>query len=132
MISGTVYLTDASGPTGEAHITVHVADVTGEWHPIEFLVDTGFDGYLTLSLSMIRRLGLPFLRVGTAILASNLEREFGIYGAEVSWNGNSVEAMVLESEDNPPLLGMALLWGSRLTVEVREGGTVSIEDLAGV
>ena len=129
MISGTVYLTDASGPTGEPHVTVYVADISGEWHPIEFLVDTGFDGAITLSPVVIRRLGLPFARTGTVILASNLEREFGIYGAEVSWKGNSVEAVVLESEDNPPLLGMSLLWGSQITIEAQDGGEVAIEGL---
>lgn len=131
MISGQVYLTsDARIPTGEPRVTVHVADVSGELHPFEFLVDTGFDGDLTLSLAAIQRLGLPYLRSGKAILADNLEREFGIYGAEVSWNEETLEAAVLESEANPPLLGMAMLWGSRLTIDAREGGQVTIKDFS--
>ncbi len=130
MISGLVYLTGhARIPTGEPRVTIHVADISGETHPVEFLVDTGFDGDLTLSPALIRRLGLPHLRVGKVTLADNLDREFGVYGAEVSWNGKTVEVEVLESEDDPPLLGMAMLWGSRITIEAREGGLVTIEDL---
>lgn len=133
MINGLVYLTsDARIPTGEPRVTVHVADVSGNLHPFEFIVDTGFDGDLTLPLAVIRRLGLPYLRSGKAILAGNLEREFGVYGAEVSWNGKTVAAAALESEDNPPLIGMALLWGSRITIDLEEGGQVTVQDLSEV
>ena len=133
MISGRVYLTsDARNPTGEPRVTINVADLSGQTHPIEFLMDTGFDGDLTLPLDVIRQFGLPYLRVGKATLAANVEREFGVYGAEVSLNGKTVEAVVLESEDDPPLLGMALLWGSRISIELREGGMVTVEDLAAI
>lgn len=130
MIDGRVYLTgDSRIPTGEPRVTIHVADIYGVQHPVEFLVDTGFDGDITLPPAVIRRLGLPYLRAGNVTVAGNFAAEFGVYGAEVIWDGKIVEAAVLESEDDPPLLGMALLWGSRITIEAREGGTVSIEAL---
>ena len=131
MISGRVYLArDVIIPTGEPRVTVSVADVTGELHPFEFLVDTGFDGDITLPLEVIQRMRLPYIRPGRAILADNLEREFGTYGAEVSWKGRIVEVAVLQSEDRPPLLGMGLLWGSRLVVDAEDGGQVTIQDLS--
>lgn len=130
MISGAVHLTDASVPTGEPRITVHVADLAGEFHPFDFLVDTGFDGDITLPLAAIQRFGLPYLRAGRARLADDLGRDFRVYGAEVLWQGITREVVVLHSETQPPLLGMALLWGSRIAIEVQEGGEVTIEAIS--
>ncbi len=129
MISGTVHLTDASGPTGEPQITVFVADIAGQWHPFDFLVDTGFDGDLTLPLAAIQQLGLPYVSMGRARLADGSGRDLGAYGGEVLWQDSIREVVVLHSEAQPPLLGMALLWGSRITIDAHDGGEVAIERL---
>jgi hypothetical protein len=48
------------------------------------------------------------------------------YEATVLWDGQPRDVMVLEA-DGGALIGMALLYGSRLTVEVLDGGPVTIE-----
>ena len=131
MISGAVQQTgNGREPTGEGRVALHIEDIAGVLHLIEFIVDTGFDLYLTLPTATIQRLGLPYLRQGRALLGDNEVREFAVYGAIVSWQGQSIPVSVFQSETQPPLLGMAMLWGSRLTIDARDGGQVTIEDLS--
>ena len=46
----------------------------------------------------------------------------------MSWHGRLSDALVLKS-DSAPLLGMTLLWGSRVTVDALTDGQVTIEEL---
>jgi hypothetical protein len=57
-------------------------------------------------------------------------RHLGVYDARVLWRGQERFVPVYEAEGGP-LVGMSLLRGSRLTVEVEPGGDVVIEDLPG-
>ena len=114
--------------SGRARVTVHVADRDGRLHPFEFSVDTGFDLHLTLPSAVIRSLGLHYMAQWNASLAGGTDREFEVYGAQVSWLGRRVTALVLASE-SAPLLGMAMLWGSRITIEAWADGEVIIEDI---
>lgn len=54
---------------------------------------------------------------------------FQIYGALVMWHGLPRPVLV-HKINGDPLIGMALLEDSRLTVEAREDGDVTIEGLA--
>ena len=133
MIRGNVYPEDYYQPeSGEVRVFVSVADGGGIFHPFEFMVDTGFNGHLTLPLTAIQELGLSWFLRRPGELGDGEARSFDVYRAIVSWDGRIREVSVARSETQPPLLGMAMLWGSRLTVEAREGGTVTIEDLAQV
>ena len=133
MISGNIHPEDYFHPSsGEARVFVSVADRAGIFHPFEFMVDTGFNGHLTLPLAAIEELGLSWFLRRPGELGDGEGRSFEIYRAVVDWNGNNRVASVARSETQPPLLGMAMLWGSRLIVEAREGGEVTIEDLAEV
>ena len=115
--------------TGEVRVVIPVEDQIGDFHDLEFAVDTGFDGFLTLPLSVIKGLRLTPEGVGSVELADTEIRQFGLYDAVVSWDGQTREVAVLHSETQPPLLGMALLWGSRVTIDTRDGGEVAIERL---
>lgn len=53
---------------------------------------------------------------------------FEIYGALVLWHGHHLPVLVHKTSGEP-LVGMALLQGSRLTVVAREDGDVIIEEL---
>ena len=46
----------------------------------------------------------------------------------MSWHGSRRDALVLKS-DSTQLLGMALIWGSRVTLDAMTGGNVTIEAL---
>jgi predicted aspartyl protease len=73
-------------------------------------------------------LALVPLSGGSAQLADGTMRRFDTFEAEIEWNGawRGVVASVLGSE---ALLGMALLSGLQLRVEVVPGGAVEIGPL---
>ena len=91
-------------------------------------MDTGFTGYLTLPQESIRQLGLRSVGQRTFELANGDLFDFQVYLGSVSWHDHANDVLVLES-DIVPLLGMTLLWGSRVTVDASTGGEVAIEEL---
>ena len=102
----------------------------GEGRPrsVEVVLDTGFTGYLTLPPGSIRQLGLPSVGQRTFELANGELFEFQVYLGSVSWHGRPSDVLVLQS-DSVPLLGMTLLWGSRVTMDALNDGEVTIEEL---
>jgi clan AA aspartic protease len=93
---------------------------------IEAVVDTGFNGSLTLSPPLIATLDLPFL--GRVILADGSESLFDVHEATVIWDGQP-RRVAVGAADTEPLIGMALLHGHELTVQAVEGGDVYIRTL---
>ena len=96
---------------------------------MEAILDTGFTGYLTLPQESIRQLGLRSVGQRTFELANGDLFDFQVYLGSVSWHDRPNDVLVLES-DSVPLLGMTLLWGSRVTLDASTGGEVTIEELA--
>ena len=92
------------------------------------VVDTAFTGYLTLPLDSNRELGLVLRGTQPAVLANGTVGQFSVYAGMVTWNGQERLIVIFES-DSDPLIGMAMLWGSRLTVDAQEDGDVVIEGL---
>ena len=112
----------------QALVTIEIIDADGHPCPVEVILDTGFTGYLTLPAETIRELGLAPVGRRTFELANGELFEFEAYLASVSWHERLTDALVLRSEGDP-LLGMTLLWGSRVTPDAVAQGEVSIEDL---
>ena len=112
----------------EPQITINIAGVDRVFQPENVIVDTGFTGALTLPESTIAQLGLTRYGRRPAIQASGERRMFEIYGALVSWHDNLRPVFVYLSESRP-LLGMALISGSRLIVDAWEGGDVVVEEV---
>jgi clan AA aspartic protease len=95
---------------------------------IEFIVDTGFDGELTLPAALIHNLNVTYKGHQTMRLADAFERTFPVYEVATDWNEERKSAIIYEIGGNP-LLGVELLAGSLLQIEVTDGGEVSIEPL---
>ena len=94
----------------------------------DFVLDTGFAGFLTLPSAAIARLGLPYVGVQPSTLADNSTTLLSIYRLTVHWDGEDREVDVLELE-GAPLLGMSLLDGYDVRIQAIEGGLVTIERL---
>ncbi|ARI83829.1 hypothetical protein BH695_4550 [Microcystis aeruginosa PCC 7806SL] len=92
------------------------------------MIDTGFDGFLSLPSEIITRLGLPWTISNPATLGDGSEVLFDFYTATVIWDGQYREVDIAASETEP-LLGMAMLYGYRLQVDNVEGGIVEIKAL---
>lgn len=112
----------------EATFSLVVGNADGQKKLINTVIDTGFDGFLSLPAEMIIGLGLPWTISHTATLADGSETLFDFYTGTVIWDGQYRTIDIAESETEP-LLGMAMLYGYRLQVDNVEGGIVKIESL---
>ncbi len=121
MISGWV------NAFSEAIVRLPVSSPQGDY-AIEAVVDTGFNGHLTLPPDLIATLGLPFCRNGRAVLGDGNSITFDIHEAVILWDGRP-RRIPVDVADTEPLLGMGLLYGHELNVEVIEGGTTLIRSL---
>ncbi len=92
------------------------------------VIDTGFDGELTLPEGTIRLLGYPYVGTAGAVLADGSEMQSDFYAGRLLWHGVAREVAVLAAE-GAPLVGMDLLAGSRLTIDAAPGGGVLVEEL---
>jgi len=122
MITGVV----RSDHQAVIHLTVR--GPAGQEREIEAIIDTGFDGWLSLPSSLIDLLGLVWRQRGRALLADGSESVFEIYEGIVFWDGQIRRIPVHEAETTP-LVGMSLLQGYELTVQVQAGGNVTIRAL---
>jgi clan AA aspartic protease len=123
MIVGTV------NTSNEALIQLIVRGPDGFEREIEAIIDTGFSGSLSLPSTTIAALGLSFRRIGRAILADGKESLFKIFEATVEWNGIP-RRIGVHAADTDPLIGMNLLYGYELTIQVVENGSVTIKKLS--
>lgn len=96
---------------------------------IEVVIDTGFDGYLTLPGDLINRLGLRQAGRRYAILGDGNTVALELYRAKVLWHAEEREVPVLRT-DGGPLVGMALLKGNRVILDVVTDGDVRIDILS--
>ena len=120
MITGTV------NANLEPQIRLEVFRDSSFSFTLSFDVDTGFSDYTSLPTDVITALGLRFKRFGRLVLADNSIVTSRIYEVTVIWHGQPLLTEAYEME-RPNLVGMALLRGSKLTVEAEDGGIVLIE-----
>jgi clan AA aspartic protease len=113
---------------GEAVVDLNLTDSVGRLFPISAVVDTGFNGSLTLPAAEIERLALTLVGKRRAFLADASVVELEMYATTIIWN-NERRRIVVSLTEGGSLLGMDLLRGSRLTMDVVEGGPVVIEKL---
>jgi clan AA aspartic protease len=97
---------------------------------VEAVIDTGFTGHLTLPAGVVRSLALPERGFVEVELADGSTSALRVYDARLLWSDRERPVPAYEAEGGP-LVGMSLLRGSQLTVDVQPGGQVVIEDLPG-
>lgn len=113
----------------EAVVPLSLQSAAGQTWEIEAVVDTGFTGYLTLPPALVGELALPFVTSGRATLADGSEASFDTYAVTVLWEGRLQEVFADEA-DTTPLVGMLLMDGCDLTIQVRNGGRVLVQTSA--
>jgi clan AA aspartic protease len=121
MIRGTVQ-------NREAIVELEVSGAIQSPQRIDAVIDTGYNGYLTLPNQLVASLQLQFAghRLGT--LADGSVTRLDVYLADITWHGRQRDVLILQAT-GVPLIGMSLLEGSRLTMNVVAGGEVIIEEL---
>jgi clan AA aspartic protease len=96
---------------------------------VEAVIDTGYTASLSLPPTVIASLGLPWKSFGRGILADGSECLFDVYIATVVWDGKERRVLIDEA-DTDPLVGMALMDGFELNMQIRSGGKVTIKRLS--
>lgn len=111
---------------GEALIRLEVLGADGERREIEAVRDTGFTGFLTLPGHVVDELHLPSFGNQNVTLADGSETSMDMHIARVLWHeGRERDVLALRAEGGP-LLGMELLHGNRVVLDVVENGDVTI------
>ena len=119
MIGGTVNV------RYEAIVRLRVRGPGGTEADVDAIVDSGFTSSLTLPVATVTALGLVRQSGATAVLADGSTRQFEVYAAEVEWGG-VWRTVLVSAVGSEPLLGMRLLAGHVLNIEVVPGGLVKI------
>jgi clan AA aspartic protease len=115
----------------EPIIPLSIRGADGKIYTEDAIVDTGFNGWLSLPPALIAQLNLKWKRRGRAILGDGSECVFNIYEAVLVWDGNFI-TIPIDEADAEPLVGMSLMEGYQLTVQVFEGGLVELSEVARV
>jgi clan AA aspartic protease len=121
MITGVV-------KSDEGRIRLKVKGPQGQEQQIGTVIDTGFTASLTLPHSTITALGLRWRSMDRFELADGSEIIFNVYLAKVGWDGK-VRTIRIHEVDSDPLVGMRLLRGHELRMQVRSRGKVTIKRL---
>jgi clan AA aspartic protease len=113
----------------EARVRLKVRGTRGREPEIEALIDTGYTAYLTLPPAPVAALGLRWLSLDRGTLADGSECLVDVYEATVVWDRRPRRVPV-DEVDADPLVGMALLSGYELKMQVRARGKVTIKRLS--
>jgi clan AA aspartic protease len=92
---------------------------------IEFVLDTGFVGFLTLPPATVARLALPFRYRVPAGLADGSQVMVDVHVATILWHGVARRTEVIAT-GRQPLLGTSLLAGNDLSIRFADGDPVTI------
>ncbi len=110
----------------EAVLTTRMQGADGQEIEVESILDTGYNGSLSLPPEVIASLALPARGSRYVTLGDGSTVLLNIYRATVIWDGQPRPVQVMETED-VSLIGMSLLYGYRVILDVIDGGFVTIE-----
>lgn len=122
-------ITGAVNASGEPRLRLLLRGAGSILHEIEAVVDTGFNGFLSLDQPLIAALGLAYERQERTMLANGVIEECAVYSGVVVWDGGD-RTILIQSANGGPLIGTALMEGYELRVEMREGGAVTLTRMA--
>ena len=121
----------------EAIVTLSVQDENGAMEDVNFVIDSGYTGEMTLPQEIINRLDLgaaeydEYEAAPTVMLADGAILIVDVYVTSVWWH-DRLRSVEVDSIGSTPLIGMGLLRGSNLSVDAIPGGLVTITDLSGI
>lgn len=112
--------------TKEAFVDLVVIGPVGRTATVRALLDTGFTGWVALSPGLVEELELPFDIARDYELGNGEIVRMDQHLSHVEWHGERVGVDVLVSKSGA-IIGMSLLTGSKVILDVIDGGAVTIE-----
>lgn len=113
---------------GDPVIQISVRDAGGQDVPINFILDTGYTGYLALPPRWVNRLQWTPTGVTLMRFADNSEAQTTTYDEIILWDG--MERIVTIAElDGDPLIGTDLLYDHEVIIQFINGGRVTVTRL---
>src|SRR5215510_1837215 len=95
----------------EAVVRLVVLDMAQQPHDVDAVIDTGFNGFLTLPRVIVPTLQLPLVGNRRITLGDDSTVVLDLYLATVLWNTQLRGVLVLAAEGSP-LMEMAMLYGN--------------------
>lgn len=95
---------------------------------VEFVVDTGFDGELTVPSRLLQELDTVFTSNHFVLLADSTRRDTPQFQIDLDWNEELRPTEIIALEGRP-LLGNLLLYGCQLQIDMTDGGEVVVDFL---
>ena len=112
----------------EATLPMNVLSARGDANSVTAVIDTGFNGYLTLPAETIASLALGFHSYAETELGDGHAIVLRKFEGEIVWNGFPRPVTILETQ-GVPLVGRALLEKHRMQIDVIPQGGVTIDAL---
>jgi clan AA aspartic protease len=112
----------------EATLRLVVSNESRQMQIIDTVIDTGFTGFLTLPLTVIKSLNLRLYSREEGTLGDGSTCIFDVYSGLVIWDGE-YRYVDVNAAETDPLVGMSLLYGYRMQLDAIEGGIVVIQSL---
>ncbi|MBE9207669.1 clan AA aspartic protease [Nostoc sp. LEGE 06077] len=95
---------------------------------LDFVIDTGFNDYLTLPVQAVNAMNIPLYSSIPARFADGNEALLAIHLATVVWDDVEKVVPILAS-GYKPLLGTAMMEGYHLEIDFEDNGLVSLEKI---
>jgi clan AA aspartic protease len=95
---------------------------------LDFVIDTGFNDYLTLPPQAVSAMNLPLYSNIPARLADGSEALLPVHLATIVWD-NIEKIVPILASGYKPLLGTALMGGYHLEIDFEDNGLVSLEKI---
>ncbi len=112
----------------EVRARLPVADAASQERPIDFLIDTGFNGEMALPSSVVSALGMPFEQLIETVVADGSSVWVNRHRAIIVWDGN-IRIVRVVAMGGLALIGTGLLAGHDLRARFEPGGVIEIEKI---
>lgn len=110
----------------EAILSLTVRGTDGVIETVNAVIDTGFTDNLMIEESLADRLGLTPVRTDSYQLGDGSRVRPNRYQVTLDWNGEPRTVIATASVGGGTLIGMKLLRGYSLTIDVVDGGAVRL------
>jgi clan AA aspartic protease len=105
----------------EVTLSLTIFDARSEPHEIPVVLDTGFDGFLTLPDVLLSALRLQTTEIHTVLLGDGTERDMSGYQGRVRWLEQERVVDIIAAE-GMPLIGIGMVYGLMGTFHFADGG----------